>query len=890
MVLIESTPQYYNHYDVSRSGKKGGGVAMIYSDALQCSPTSLGHFSSFEYLAAVLNSTPKTLFLLLYRPPKYSNCFMDEFADLLSIIAIEYDQISISGDFNIHIDNPQSPSTKALINLLDTFGLSQQVSGPTHNRGHTLDLVITKGIKSLVTATTDVALSDHFCIFFEMQLSPAPSPTIPHTVKKRHLNDNTCALFLETFSPTISSPSASVNDLLDNFNSKTLIALDAIAPIKTKLITKKNKSPWRNTPPVKTKKLELRRAERKWRKSKLHIHYEIYKASLHSFNLELKNSRQSFFSNIINTNINDARSLFTTVDRLTNPPPQTAPDLLSTAKCNEFATFFCNKIDNIRQNISVKQKVAPLPQRKNPITIMTQFEKIDQNRLEELIQHLKTTSCCLDTMPTFFLKKVYSCLANDLLQIINSSLQSGIFPTALKTAAVKPLLKKRNLDPSLVSNYRPISNLPFIGKILEKTVYQQLTCFLSANNLFDKFQSGFRPHHSTESALTKVINDIHMNTDSGKISILVLLDLSAAFDTVDHKILLDRLENWVGLSGTVLDWFRSYLQDRNYFVTIGNYTSSPTNMSCGVPQGSILGPVLFNLYMLPLGLIMQKNKISYHNYADDTQLYIALSSDDYSPIDLLCQCMEQINDWMCQNFLQLNQDKTEIIVFGALEERLKVTAHLESLSLKPKNQVKNLGVIIDSDLNFNSHIKSIKKSAFYHLKNIARIRNFMSKQDLEKLMHAFISSRLDYCNSLLSGLPKKTIKQLQLIQNTAARVLTGTKKAEHITPVLRSLHWLPVSQRIDFKILLTVYKSLNGSGPIYISELLLHYEPSRTLRSSGSGLLTIPRINSKQGEAAFCYYASRNWNLLPENLRSAPTLPVFKSRLKTFLFTKAFNS
>ena len=210
----------------------------------------------------------------------------------------------------------------------------------------------------------------------------------------------------------------------------------------------------------------------------------------------------------------------------------------------------------------------------------------------------------------------------------------------------------------------------------------------------------------------------------------MLLDFSAAFDTVDHSILLDRLENWVGLSGTVLEWFKSYLQGRNYFISIGNYSSDQTCMTCGVPQGSIMGPVLFNLYMLPLSLIMQRNKIAYHNYADDTQLYITLSSGDYAPIDSLYQCVDQINDWMCQNFLQLNKDKTEIIVFGAKEERLRVIAHLESSSLKPKSQVKNLAVIIDPDLNFESHIMSIRKSAFYHLKNIARIRGFMSKPDL----------------------------------------------------------------------------------------------------------------------------------------------------------------
>ncbi len=311
-------------------------------------------------------------------------------------------------------------------------------------------------------------------------------------------------------------------------------------------------------------------------------------------------------------------------------------------------------------------------------------------------------------------------------------------------------------------------------------------------------------------------------------------------------------------------------------------------MTCGVPQGSILAPLLFILYMLPLSQIMRKNQIAYHSYADDTQIYLALSPNDYSPIDSLCQCIDEINSWMCQNFLQLNKEKTEVIAFGNKDEVLKVNAYLDSRGQTTKNQVRNLGVILETDLSFSSHVKAVTKSAYYHLKNIARIRCFVSSQDLEKLVHAFITSRVDYCNGLLTGLPKKTIRQLQLIQNAAARILTRTRKSEHITPVLRSLHWLPVTFRIDFKVLLLVYKSLNGLGPKYMADMLTEYKPNRPLRSLGSSQLEIPRVHTKQGESAFSYYAARSWNQVPEEIRCAKTLVTFKSSLKTHLFSCAF--
>ena len=214
-----------------------------------------------------------------------------------------------------------------------------------------------------------------------------------------------------------------------------------------------------------------------------------------------------------------------------------------------------------------------------------------------------------------------------------------------------------------------------------------------------------------------------------------------------------------------------------------------------------------------------------------------------------------------------------------------------NFSVASSSSVKSLGVIIDPDLSFDTHITNITRTAFLHLRNIAKLRNALSLQDAEKLVHAFITSRLDHCNALLAGCPSKSLNKLQLVQNAAARVLTRTRKFDHISPVLSTLHWLPVKFRIDYKILLLTYKALNGLAPQYLSELLSHYEPSRLLRSQGAGLLLVPRINKvTSGGRAFSYKAPQLWNNLPVNVRDSDTASVFKSRLKTYLFSGAFGN
>ena len=256
----------------------------------------------------------------------------------------------------------------------------------------------------------------------------------------------------------------------------------------------------------------------------------------------------------------------------------------------------------------------------------------------------------------------------------------------------------------------------------------------------------------------------------------------------------------------------------------------------------------------------------------------------------ITSCLLAINKWMSNNFLKLNENKTEILLIGPKVKREMLLKNLGKLENWVKPEVTSLGVILDSDLSFKSHINKVTKVSFFHLRNIAKVRPFLKPKDAEKLIHAFVSSRLDYCNALFTGLPRITTGRLQLIQNSAARLLTRTKKREHITPVLAALHWLPVTSRIDFKVLLLVYKALNEQGPEYIANSLVTYLPPRTLRSSTAGLLDAPSNSQKKiGSAAFVNYAPKLWNTLPIDIRKANSVDIFKTKLKTYLFTLAFN-
>jgi flagellar biosynthesis chaperone FliJ len=853
---------------------------------------------------------------VVYRPPPSkdnglkNSVFHNEWPAFLAKYATISKDIVIVGDLNFHLDDEGNHDSQRFMSSLQACGFTQLVHEPTHVHGHTLDVIITRDTCDVISSVevTDPGLCDHAGKLTKDHYAVSFTTTIakPVAIQKAVTFRKLRAINVDTFkhdivsSPTLHILDGSVDIELRAYNDGLRSLVDAHAPLCTKVIVQRPDCPW-YTDELHAVKHTRRKLERRWRKTKLTVDHQIYRDQCVVMNKLLHHTRVSYYSDKLIACGRDQGGIYKLAKHLLGekgclPLPQATPN---TSLPERFSDYFTQKIVDIRLELLLEEDVSEdqTDDRSYVDVPLEEFTPATQEEVRMLIMKSPDKSCELDPIPTWLLKDCIHELLPLITCIINKSLEASCVPGDFKSALIRPLLKKTGLDPDILKNYRPVSNLPFLSKVLEKIVDARMENHLSRNNLHETSQSAYKKFHSTETALLKVQSDILTSLDNNCASVLVLLDLSAAFDTLDHQTLLQRFKFHFGIDGKALAWISSYLSDRYQTVTINSELSNPVLLNYGVPQGSVLGPKKYVMYTKPLGNLIRLHGLDHHFYADDTQLYASLKPTDntaqHEVLHRIESCLTDIESWMTKNMLKLNGSKTEVMLFaskrnlGSMED---VTVKIGASTVTSTSHVRNLGAIFDSSMTMEKHVNSTCRSCYAQLRNIGHIRRYLTNDATKSLVNGLVTSKLDYCNALLYGLPNTMLQKLQRIQNTSARIITRTSRYSHITPVLQELHWLPVKARIDFKVLTHTFKALHEQAPAYVSGMLKVYQPTRSLRSQNSLTLVVPHTRTvTYGERSFYAAAPTLWNSLPSQIREANTLNVFKGLLKTYLFLTCYG-
>ena len=482
-----------------------------------------------------------------------------------------------------------------------------------------------------------------------------------------------------------------------------------------------------------------------------------------------------------------------------------------------------------------------------------------------------SAACGSDGVCIRMLKTGFPAIGGVLLHIINTCITRSDIPDQWKHSIVHPIFKSGN--PSDPTNFRPISLVPVVMKVVERVIHQQLYLYLSKNHLLAPTQHGFRPRHSTETALLSVTDRILAATDRGEVSMLCLIDLSKCFDVINHDLLLGKL----AMHGIETSWFAAYLQGHTQSVSLkdgpGNRVlSRPLPNTMGVFQGSALGPLLFTVFSNDLSLF--SGDAAVFQYADDTQLLVSGPQNELGELVSRMEfSLASLDGWFCANALKVNASKTQLIVFGSRQNLQKVPAFTVSLrdtELEPCAQVGNLGVVFDGTLSWEAHVAELSRRCTGLLIGLSHIRHYLPDGVIKTLVMALVMTRVQYCLPVYGNGTKKNFTRLQKILNFAARVIFGRRKFDHISDLRDQLGWMSPKTMADYQTLVTAHKTIQRGEPEALASLFQLNADARVRSTRQDHLLHLPRPRLETGKRRFGYRAAALLNSLPPEIVQLP--------------------
>ena len=552
---------------------------------------------------------------------------------------------------------------------------------------------------------------------------------------------------------------------------------------------------------------------------------------------------------------------------------------------NIFNDFYVNVAYGITKTIPLtpKSSLDYLSDRICSSLFLTQVTSIEVHDLINILNPSKSVGP--NSIPIKLLK-IIGCSVSPLLALlVNQSFQSGIFPDKLKIAKVISIFKKGN--PELPSNYRPISLLPIFSKLFEKVMYKRLHRFLEIHKVLYSLQFGFQENHSIDHALVSLTEAVRSTLDNKRLGCGIFIDLQKVFDTVNHRILHSKLEHY-GIRGCALEWFRSYLSDRKQYVSVNGSNSNLLSITCGVPQGSELGPLLFLIYINDLP--NASKKLTFYLFADDTNIYYE-SKDLFNLIKIVNKELRLVKKWLDANKLSLNIDKTNYIIFHSSSVNVPTGSDIKigKKHIKRVKFVKFLGLLLDEHLSWKYHLSELSKKLAKTCGMFFKIRNLLPLDVLFCLYNALFLPFLQYGLIVWGQTYASYIDPIFKLQKRAVRAISFQPRMSPSLPIFNDFKLLKLSEIFELRLLTFVFDSINKTSPSCFHDffLLSSSVHQYSTRQASQGDLYMFKKNSLQyGLKSIRYHGAKLWNTLPLELRNAPTKIMFKTKLKIYLLNK----
>lgn len=814
--------------------------------------------------------------------------FVEQFEKMISELYISHDYLVCLGDFNIDILDTMSRETKCYISMLDEFGLHQIISEPTRitfGRTSLIDHILVTDINSIKeSGTRDMSgFSDHELIYCKVNIevdNPIRHPIIRRNFKNFSVVD--FHTYLECIEWNSMFKLKSVDEKVAVFTNNVISAFDVFAPLVIKR-TSKPKPPWLTDNILFMMSLRDD-ALKRYKRTKSNAHWEYYKSLRNLITLTIRNEKKAFlnttFRNCARKDLwkelrncriyNNKNKAFSIPHHLNKP--------------DEINDFFVDSVTV--PDMPLHQNIVQTYQGTTRVPSKFHFKLVDESHIIKILNKSKSNSAGSDDLSTFMIKLCCPVLIPVILHIINTCLLESVFPQAWKIAKIKPLPKVSS--PSGFKDLRPISILPALAKVLERVMSNQIQLYLIENSLLPQKQSGFRQGYSCNTALLNVTDDIFCASDRGDLTALVLLDFSKAFDTIKHSLLF-RILNYLAFGESAIALLKSYLSNRNQYVEIDGIRSSCREINQGVPQGSVLGPLLFSIYTTKLLTVITHS--NYHQYADDTQIYISFP---YSNRDEAClhlnQDLNKLTAFASQHYLNVNGLKSKFLVFGTSSQSERLLQHFKvkvnNTEILPTNSARNLGLILDTKLRFTDHINNCTRQAYGKLKILYGHRQVLNRDIKIILSEALILSQFNFCDSLYDPcLDAVTTRKIQVCQNSCLRFIYGIKRRQHITHKIKETGWLNMQDRRYLHSAVLFHRIISTHTPSYLHNKINYRTDVHNLNLRNKGQISPPLLHTELCKRSFSYHIYKLYNELPLPLKTLPILE-FKKQLKERLLGK----